>query len=230
MNRHQKMGRVGGRTLGLVAALILPGMVLTDLAGAQVLPEGTLSAPGRPPEANRDPGVQPANPAAPVSDVAVARSQVLQWFRGFEFQPGEKHFGRIEPATLASALMAIAQDASLGEVVRARAISAMVYAPKEAVEATLVSLLEQPEADPMLRAKAALVLTDRFGVRHLDLLVSAFVDAHEHPRLRAAIAQGLREVGPEAHAAREQLWRAEKDPNVRYWLSGGKNVRAGRPQ
>lgn len=223
MTRHHLMSRA----VGLLAVLLVPAF-----AGAQVLPEGTLSGATRPPEANlpNDPGAQPANPAAPISDVAVAKAQVLRWTRGFEFAPGPKQFARIEPATLAAALIAVSQDAELGEVTRAQAISLMVYAPPAEVEATLVDLLEQPSHDPMLRAKAALVLTDLFGARHLDTLMSAFIDAREHLRLREAIAQSLRPLGAEAHAAREQLWRLEKAPSVRYWLSAPKNVRAGRPE
>ena len=211
-------------------------------AGAQVLPEGTLTQATRPPEArpphgdpgtpaHGDPGAPtPGQPGAPITDQGAARVQILHWFRGFEFVPGPRQFATIDATVLGPALVDIVRDAALHPVMRAQAVSALVHAPAAVSEPILVDLIEQPSHEPVLRRKAALVLADAFGSRHLDALVSAYIEARTDLRLREAIAQALRQMGPEAHAAREQLWRGETEPSVRYWLSGTKNVQPGRPR
>jgi len=163
-------------------------------------------------------------PGLPVHGEEIhARRQLEAWFAGFEFVPTAAHFERLGER-LEPALVAIATDAAANVLVRARALSSMIYADGAASERVLVALLGDPAAPSILRRKAALVLAERTGDRYLDLLVSAFGAAAGDLPLREACARALRSMGPDAHAARDVLFRQTRAPTVKGLLGETKRI------
>ncbi len=150
------------------------------------------------------------------------RETLLEWFRGYEFVPTAAHHERLG-ADLGAALRGIASDESLHLVVRARAVSALVHAPADETVGLLTALAQEPAAPSLLRRKAVLALTDIQGPGALDLLVSVAASDPD-VRVRAACARALRALGPAGHAARDTLYRAERDPTVRGLLGATKEV------
>lgn len=163
--------------------------------------------------------------ARPAGDQAVSRARqtIEAWFAGYEFVPTDAHFARLG-ASLDPALVAIAVDGGAHPLVRARAVSSMVYARGPASERAMVDLVGRPDAPSLLRRKAVLALTARTGARYLDLVVSAFGSAGGDVPFREACARALREMGPVAHGVRDTLYRATAQPTVRGLLGETKQI------
>ncbi len=155
-----------------------------------------------------------------------ARRTLEGWFAGFEFVPTGAHYARLGTA-LGPALVSIAEDRGAHPLVRARAVSAMVYASGRHSEDALVRLLSNADAISLLRRKAVLALVDRSGVRYLDLVVSAFAATDDVP-LREACARALRSLGPAAYAIRDTLFRETNQPTVKALLGETKQIGVGR--
>lgn len=235
MQSDSRTQKVRARTLAGLSALALS---LPGLAAAQVAPEDV----GRtPPGAEGQTGAQGAQTgepppqtqaaaAQPIEDQARAKALLLQWFHAFEFVPSEMQMTRIAPEALTAALQAILADERLHPAVQARAVSSLVYAPDVAVEALLLTLVADGQRAESLRSKAALVLGEKFGAKHLAVLEATFEAADDDLHLREAIAQAIRKMGPEAHEVRERLWQREQSPAVRHWLSAEKNVQPKQPE
>ncbi len=200
----------------LSALLALPAL-------AQVAPGGGVQLPGTAP--GTAPGAAPptAAPPAAAPDAATARQTIRRWFDGFEFVPRAEHFARLGPAA-APALIALADDTTEHPVVRARALSSMVYLDDPTSAAALARLLESPDAPSLLRRKAALVLAEREGPAAIDRLATALVNAPDDLPLREACARGLRTIGAPAIATRDALLRVETAPTVRGLLGADKRI------
>lgn len=156
--------------------------------------------------------------------VGAARDTVRQWFRGYEFVPTEAHFKRIGEH-LAPALASIAWDGKEDLLMRARAVSAMVYAPGPVTEAVLVQLAQADES--LLQRKAVEVLALNHGDTHLDLVATVFINASQDLPLREAAARALAHMpGEAALDLRARLHGAEKSPLVKGLLAEHKDVRA----
>jgi hypothetical protein len=199
------------RTSSVLLALLVAGPAV-----AQTTAPGGSSIPG------------PAAPAAPAPDVATARKMLLAWFAGYELVPDEARFRRLGDA-LGPALRSIAADAGEGLLARARAVSALVYAPSAETSAALAALLDDATAPSLLKRKAVLVLGEG-GVAGLDRVVAVFEAARDDVPLREACARALRAMGDEAVAARATLVAGETAPTVLALLRGDKNVQPGRPE
>jgi hypothetical protein len=170
----------------------------------------------------------PTAPGAPAPDVATARKTLKAWFAGYELVPDEARFRRLG-ASLGPALRAIAADAHEDVLVRARAVSALVYAPSAETSAAIAALLDDAAAPSLLKRKAVLVLGDG-GVAGLDRVVATFEAARDDLALREACARALRAMGDEALAARATLVTNEQAPTVLALLRADKNVLPGRPE
>ena len=153
-----------------------------------------------------------------------ARDTVRQWFQGYEFVPTEGHFKRMGEH-LGPALAAIALDGKDDLLARARAVSAMVYAPGPVTEAVLVQLAQADES--LLQRKAVEVLALNHGDTHLDLVATVFINASQDLPLREAAARALAHMpGEAALDLRARLHGAEKSPLVKGLLAEHKDVRA----
>jgi len=188
---------------------------------AQELAPGTLQAPG--PSGAIPAGPRVADAPAPTMDVVAAEAALRGWFDGFEFVPTPTHFARLGPA-LAPALLKIARDPAAHPAVRARAISSMVHVRDPATANYVAGLLESPDAESVLRRKAAQVIAERQGTAAIDRLASAMVNAADDVFLREACARGLRAIGPASEPARDALLRTETAPSVRGLLLRDKRI------
>lgn len=191
------------------AALLL-ALALASPAAAQVAPDTAPAAPDVTVPDAKAPGT-------------TARDTVRRWFDGFEFVPTAEHYARIG-AELGPALIAIAADPAEHPVVRARAVSAMAAATDAATLAHLGALLDDPDAESLLRRKAALALAERRGEAAIDRLAQALTNAPDDVPLREACARALRGLGPAAHATRDALLRGETAPTVRGLLGAEKRI------
>lgn len=192
------------------AAALLLALALASPAAAQVAPDTAPAAPDVTVPDAKAPGT-------------TARDTVRRWFDGFEFVPTAEHYARIG-AELGPALIAIAADPAEHPVVRARAVSAMAAATDAATLAHLGALLDDPDAESLLRRKAALALAERMGAGAIDRVVQAHHGAGDDVALREACARALRAIGPAAHPARDALLRTETNPTVRGLLGADKNI------
>ncbi len=203
------------RYASTLAAALAATVLTAAAAHAQTVAPGdgpTLTPPGQ------QPGAAPAPQPA-----ATARDTVRRWFDGFEFVPTEQHF-RALGAALGPALIAIADDTTEHPVVRARAISAMVYADDPATLDHVTRQLDDPDGESLIRRKAALVLAERAGPAAIDRLAQTMTNAGDDVALREACARGLRTVGPAAIATRDALLRTETAPTVRGILLPDKRI------
>ncbi len=169
------------------------------------------------------PGRSPHTGPVTVGSVDSARATLARWFSGYEFVPKARDYRRLKPH-LGGALEALVRDPGLDLVLRARAVSAMVYAADADSHGFVSALLADESAPSLLRRKAALVLGERAGADATASLVSAFTAAYDDVFVREACARALRQLGPGAYAARERLLIGETAPSVRALLRAGKRV------
>lgn len=202
------------------ASTLAATVLMTAAAHAQTVAPGdgpTLTPPGQ-----HQPGAAPAPQPAAVP-AATARDTVRRWFDGFELVPTEQHYRALGDA-LGPALIGIAADATEHPVVRARAVSAMVYADDPATLDHVTRLLDDPDGASLIRRKAALVLAERTGPAAIDRLAQTLTNAGDDLALREACARGLRIVGPAAITTRDALLRTETAPTVRGLLLPDKRI------
>ncbi len=195
---------------------VLLALLAASPAVAQTTAPGGAQIPG------------PTAPALPTPTVAAARQSLKAWFAGYELVPDEARFRRLGEA-LGPALRSIATDAGEDLLVRARAVSALVYAPSTETSAVITALLDDAAAPSLLKRKAVLVLAEG-GIAGLDRVVVVFEAARDDLALREACARALRAMGDEALAARATLVAGERAPTVLALLRGDKNVQPGRPE
>lgn len=165
----------------------------------------------------------PALAAPTAKEVAAAQQTLNSWFAGYEFVPDQSHYKRLGEA-LPHALRAIVADEDGDLIKRARAVSAMLYAPSPLIEALLVQLVENEAQESLLRRKGLLVLANSYGAEHAPLVYNVWVHSPDDLRLREACAHALRDMGPAGYGTRDSLLRLEKAPTVRAILNRDKTV------
>lgn len=171
-----------------------------------------------------------AGPAAaqvsdPQKQVVQAREALEGWFRGYEFVPEKRHFDRLG-AGLGPALAQIVGQADGALLTRARALSAMVYAPSPETEAALLLIARDGSQPSLLRRKAVLVLGESYGPKHLGKIVDVYSQGGDDVPLREACARAIRFAGDEAKALRTMMLRVEQAPSVRALLNADKQIGA----
>jgi hypothetical protein len=173
-----------------------------------------------------------ASPAtAQVSDaqkqVVQARQALEAWFRGYEFVPEKRHFDRLG-AGLGPALVQIVGQADGPLLTRARALSAMVYAPSPETEGALLLIARDANQPSLLRRKAVLVLGESYGPKHLGKIVDVYSQSPDDVPLREACARAIRFAGDEAKVLRTMMLRVEQAPTVRALLHEDKQIGVDR--
>lgn len=170
----------------------------------------------------------PVLAAAQAPSAQAARDTVRQWFQGYEFVPQEAHFKRVGPH-LEVALAGLALNDAEPLHVRARATSALVYAPGDAAAHALVTVAES-QAESLLRRKAVRVLGEVYQDRYLDLIVSVYEDAHDDIFLQEACARALKAMpGDRAIAVRTALHHKAQSPLVKAQLAPPKEIQLRMP-
>ena len=197
-----------------VATLIVPTIIaLSGASWAQQSPAVDLAATAQAPAPTRAPD-------APKS-VESAERTLKAWFAGYEFVPTDRHFARLGQF-LAPALVRVA-ELDPNPLFQARAVSAMVHAPGPATEAWLTARLQAADRPSLLLRKAALVLGESYGAKHLELFGAALGQASDDVPLREALARAMLLAGEESKTLRRWILRFEQAPTVRAIL-GAKHI------
>ncbi len=166
-------------------------------------------------------------PGANDKAVAQARQALLGWYRGYEFVPTAEHFARLGPG-LEGALVALLSDPHNDLLLKARVVSSLINVSTPRTETALLRLLENPAMPSLLRRKAALVLGESYGKRHLGLFVRLFGQARGDVPLREALAQAVRFSGADGLPMRGLMLRVEDEPSVRALLHEDKQLGSPR--
>ncbi|MCB9535884.1 MAG: hypothetical protein H6704_06430 [Myxococcales bacterium] len=169
--------------------------------------------------------------AAQVSDphkqVIQARQALDAWFAGYEFVPEKRHFDGLGVG-LGPALAQIVGDADAPLLSRARALSAMVYAPGPETEGALLLIARGANQPSLLRRKAVLVLGESYGPKHLGEIVDVYSQSPDDVPLREACARAIRFAGDQGKVLRTMMLRVEQAPTVRALLHDDKQIGADR--
>lgn len=142
----------------------------------------------------------------------LAQATVAAWLKGYEFVPTQAHFARVPD--LPEVLIALTAEGN-PSITRARAVSAMIYAPDPRTEARLLALLTSDAAPSLLRRKAARALAVSYGARHAERVAAVFEAQPQDWRLREACARALVEMGAESLPTRRRLRLKVSDPALR---------------
>jgi HEAT repeat protein len=162
-------------------------------------------------------GAAPGRPSA-TQPAATLRSTVEAKLRAYELPPSEKEL-RALGVGVDAALVEIARDTKVEILVRARAVSALAYAPTPAARAFLERALgdkasSQDAGERLLLRKAAVALGWLGGSRVPTMLERLTTHPDPEVRIDAALALGLTRLESAAEILRRRL-PAETDARVR---------------
>jgi len=173
------------------------------------------------------PAVAQVAPGADDKAAAQARQALEGWYRGYELVPTAEDFARLGPG-LEGALIALLSDPKNDLLLQARVVSSLINVPTPRTETALLRLIENPVLPSLLRRKAALVLGESYGKRHLPVFVRLFGQARDDVPLREALARAVRFAGADGMPMRGLMLRIEDEPSVRALLREDKQIGAPR--
>ncbi len=162
--------------------------------------------------------VAPAPLASAAERLRASREGVLRLLRTSERPPTEQEL-RAQGSEVDAALIALARDAKLEPRLRARAVSALAFAPSLAsrryLDQLVASVASAKDAgDLLLIRRAAVALGWQGGPSVPPLLAELLAHGDPEVRIDAALALGLTRLSSAADLLRARL-PAEKDARVR---------------
>ena len=165
---------------------------------------------------------QPPGARRPASRARADREAVLKLLGASERAPSEKEL-RALGDEVDAVLIALASDAKLEPRMRARAVSALAFAPSSAARGFLGQLVgntavARDATDVLLIRRAAMALGGQGGPAVPPLLAGLLEHADPEVRVDAALALGLTRLSSAADLLRARL-EVESDGRVRGHIS-----------